>query len=64
MDKPVDLNKFKRAKQRARGKASTLCARGFHKWEFDAKKQFDVKQGKLVSIQRCARCDTTRTVVR
>jgi hypothetical protein len=41
-------------KERARGR--TLCDSGFHKWVIDQKKQFDVKQGKLVTVQRCKRC--------
>ena len=36
-----------------------MCKRGFHKWEFDPRKQFDVKQGKLVSRQTCVRCGAT-----
>ena len=63
MDKPVELKKYKRAKVRAQGKGSTLCRRGFHKWKFDDKKQFDVKRGQLVSIKRCERCNAQRTVV-
>ena len=47
------------AKQRAQGK--TFCARGFHKWVIDQKKQFDVKQGKLVTVHRCRRCGATKT---
>jgi len=50
----------KRALQeRARGR--TLCGRGFHKWIIDQRKQFDVREGKLVTIERCARCDATHT---
>jgi len=60
---PTDLGKFRkqRRKQTARGK--TLCARGFHKWIDDEKKQFDVKQGRLISIQRCERCGAEKTSV-
>ena len=60
---PIDLGKFRkqRRKQTARGK--TLCARGFHKWIDDEKKQFDVKQGRLISIQRCERCGVEKTRV-
>lgn len=45
-------------KERARGR--TLCDSGFHKWVIDQKKQFDVKQGRLVTVERCRRCGTTR----
>jgi hypothetical protein len=46
------------------GSGKTLCKSGFHKWTDDPRKQFDVKQGKLVSVQRCARCAATRTLLR
>ncbi len=40
-----------------------MCKHGFHKWAPDAKKQFDVKQGKLVTLHRCTRCGTTKTTL-
>jgi len=48
-------------KQTASGK--TLCQRGFHKWRVDQRKQFDVKQGRLVTIRECERCGTRRTTL-
>ncbi|MFT4585468.1 MAG: hypothetical protein ACI915_005434 [Gammaproteobacteria bacterium] len=42
-------------------KHKTLCKSGFHKWEVDNSKQFDVKQGRLVTAERCPRCGKTRT---
>ena len=45
-------------KEKHRGK--TLCKHGHHKWVVDQAKQFDVKQGKLVTVYRCSRCDKTR----
>jgi len=68
-DKVVDLStqsKRKKARSTAaksRAQGVTLCKRGFHKWADEAKKQFDVKQGKLVSIQRCTRCGRQKTRV-
>ncbi|MEM7078771.1 MAG: hypothetical protein AAF513_09095 [Pseudomonadota bacterium] len=63
MTQPTDLNKFRRAQNKDRARGKTLCGRGFHKWVFDANKQFDVKLGKLVSIERCSRCGATRNHV-
>lgn len=63
MEKPTDLNKFRKKKRKERGNGSTLCRSGFHQWRDEPKKQFDVKQGRLVSVQRCARCDVTRTLL-
>jgi hypothetical protein len=40
-----------------------MCARGFHKWVDNGKKQFDVKQGRLISIQRCQRCGIEKTQI-
>lgn len=57
MGKVVD---FKRPSNKERARGRTLCDSGFHKWVVDQKKQFDVKQGRLVSIRRCRRCGTTK----
>jgi len=62
MDKqPTQLDKFRKTRRQQTARGKTLCQRGFHKWQFDGRKQFDVKSGQLVSIQRCERCATTRT---
>ena len=37
-------------------KPKGLCQHGFHKWKIWQEKQFDVQQGKLVTIYRCERC--------
>ncbi|GAA3579993.1 hypothetical protein [Marinobacter xestospongiae] len=37
-----------------------LCQHGYHKWAVCKEKQFDVKQGKLVTIYRCERCGTQK----
>ena len=57
MSNILSLRKFKQ--KRAEGK--TLCTSGFHKWEVLATRKFDVKQGKLVTAERCARCGEERT---
>ncbi len=67
--KVVDLptgasrNKALSTRRKTRAQGVTLCRRGFHRWTDEPKKQFDVKQGKLVSIRRCSRCGKTRTQV-
>jgi len=53
----VNLRKYKQ--KRAEGK--TLCTSGFHKWEALSERRFDVRQGKLVSAERCKRCGVERT---
>jgi hypothetical protein len=51
----VQLRKFRKA--RAEGK--TLCHSGFHQWE-SKPARFDVKQGKLITPERCTRCGSQR----
>jgi hypothetical protein len=57
MSNVINLRKVKQ--KRAEGK--TLCTSGFHKWEVVSAKRFDVKQGKLVTAERCKRCGEERT---
>ena len=47
---------FKRPKLSDKFKGKSLCREGFHKWEVLTSKQFDVKQGRLVTVYRCSRC--------
>jgi hypothetical protein len=51
-----DVIQFKRPKLSDKHKGKGLCRSGFHKWKVVTSKQFDVKQGRLVTISRCARC--------
>lgn len=48
----ADILPFKKPVKPAKG----LCQHGFHKWKIWQEKQFDVQQGKLVTVYRCARC--------
>ncbi|HEY8539129.1 MAG TPA: hypothetical protein VIL28_09690 [Steroidobacteraceae bacterium] len=56
MSNVVSLRKYKQ--KRAEGK--TLCTSGFHKWRAVGERRFDVKHGKLVTTERCARCGSER----
>ena len=55
-----DVVPFKRPSLQDKAKGKTLCKNGFHKWEVVKEKQFDVKQGKLVTVYRCSRCGLQR----
>ena len=55
-----DVVRFKKRTLKQKHKGKTLCKSGFHKWEIVQEKQFDVKQGKLVSYEKCKRCGKTR----
>jgi len=49
-------DKFKKKKLSEKHKGKTLCKSGFHIWEVIKENQFDVKQGKLVTVYKCKRC--------
>lgn len=51
-----EVIQFKRPSAAEKHKGKTLCRSGFHKWVVVKEKQFDVKQGKLVTVYRCQRC--------
>lgn len=52
----ADILVFKKKKLSEKHKGKTLCKSGFHKWEILKDRQFDVKQGKLVTVYQCSRC--------
>lgn len=52
----ADILAFKKKKATPKG----LCQHGHHKWAVCKKQQFDVKQGKLVTVYRCERCGKER----
>jgi hypothetical protein len=57
----ADIIRFDKKPARAtKAKNKTLCAHGFHKWTIFKEKQFDVRQGKLVTIYRCERCSAQK----
>ena len=60
-DQPDNVIKFKKKTLKDKHKGKTLCKNGFHKWEIDKEKQFDVKTGKLVTLYSCKRCGARKT---
>jgi len=40
-----------------------MCQHGFHQWKIWQEKQFDVQQGKLVTVYKCARCGEQKVKV-
>ena len=56
MSAMADILDFKKKKLSEKHKGKTLCKSGFHKWEVIKENQFDVKQGKLVTVYKCKRC--------
>jgi hypothetical protein len=59
-----DVVRFQKPKAARKHRGNTLCRHGFHKWEVDKAQQFDVKQGRLVTLFRCRRCGATRSEAR
>lgn len=58
MSNVIQLTKKKALK---RHKGNTLCRSGFHKWKIIKTQQFDVKQGKLISVFQCSRCQKAKS---
>ncbi|OIR05558.1 hypothetical protein GALL_123010 [mine drainage metagenome] len=57
----VNLDSARRRHRQSRADGITLCQSGFHKWQAMAGQRFDVKQGRLVTTERCTRCNMERT---
>ncbi len=53
---------FKKPTAAQKHKGKSLCLQGHHKWEVCKSKQFDVRQGRLVTVYRCRRCDKQKVV--
>ena len=54
MSEVISLKAHK--KKLLKAKSRGLCQHGFHKWKINKEKQFDVKQGKLITVYQCERC--------
>lgn len=57
----AEILPFKKPSLKNKHRGNTLCRNGHHKWEVDKEKQFDVKQGKLVTVYCCSRCGKLKT---
>lgn len=60
----ADILTFRKPSLKEQHKGKTLCRHGHHKWVIDKAKQFDVKQGKLVTLLRCSRCGKQKVEAR
>jgi len=56
-----EILKFQRPSPAEKHKGKTLCKSGFHRWEVQKERPFDVKLGRLVTLCRCSRCGATKT---
>ena len=60
----AEIIHFKKPKAAGQRRGNTLCRSGFHKWTVDKATGFDVRQGRLVTVYRCARCGAVRNGLR
>ena len=60
----VEIIPFRKRSLKEQHKGNTLCRHGHHKWVIEKEKQFDVKQGKLVTALRCSRCGKQKVQAR
>jgi hypothetical protein len=58
-----DVLKFTRKKPAEKARGRIMCANNHHKWKVQTERKFDVKQGRLVTEYRCARCGKTKTAL-
>jgi hypothetical protein len=58
----ADILPFKKPSTAEKHKGKSLCRHGHHKWQVCKQKQFDVRQGRLVTIYRCQRCGVQKVV--
>jgi hypothetical protein len=56
-----DVIRFRKPKPGEKARGKTLCREGFHRWVVTKDKQFDVRQGRLVTVYRCSRCGALQT---
>lgn len=53
--------KLRKKQTDERAKRRILCDNNHHKWVVVKSTEFDVKSGKLVTIEKCSRCGETRS---
>jgi hypothetical protein len=56
-----EIIRFRKPKAAEKARGKTLCREGFHRWVIFKDKQFDVRQGRLVTVYRCSRCGVMQT---
>lgn len=52
----IDLAGRKNAIRQAKKRSKGLCREGHHKWKILKHQQFDVKEGRLVTVYECEYC--------
>ena len=57
----INLQTARRERRQTRASGITLCKSGFHQWQPVKDQPFKVHNGKLLTAERCARCNQERT---
>lgn len=64
MNNIISFNKLQKERLRNKAKGVTLCGSGFHKWKVVIDTHFDVRQGRLITSERCERCHAERALLK
>jgi len=56
-----EVIRFRKPKAAEKARGKTLCRNGFHQWIISGDKQFDTRQGRLITVYRCSRCGVAKT---
>lgn len=64
MSKVIKLDSVRRTRIKERANGLTMCQSGFHKWKPVIGDRFDVKQGRLLTTERCKHCLKERTILK
>ena len=59
----ADILTFKKKTPAEKHKGKSLCRSGFHKWQILTDRNFDVKEGGLVTTYQCKRCGKKKSIV-
>ncbi|MBX2881166.1 MAG: hypothetical protein KTR32_14575 [Granulosicoccus sp.] len=57
---PSAAKKRAKKKREDKSRGKTLCGSNHHKWKVVTEQKFDVKRGKLVTVECCERCGKRR----
>jgi hypothetical protein len=57
----INLQTARHSRRQTKASGITLCKSGFQKWQPIPEQRFDVRQGKLLTAERCTRCNQERT---
>lgn len=57
----INLQTARREHRRTKADGITLCQSGLHKWQPVKDQPFKVHEGKLLTAERCTRCNNKRT---